>query len=649
MRIEKIKLKNYRQYRDIELSFEQTSGNDLHIIVGKNGTGKTNLLNAINWCLYNEEPHLSKDSEQLPRLNTKTIAESDGGKQQVAVELWMQADNRQRIIFVRKEYYYIQKDSPPTFSSSDFYVEITDDRGSTDISEDDDAQVVADRFVPKKIRDFFFFDGERLDNYFRYSTRENIKSAIFGISQIDLLTRTEDHLSKVLMELQKEAGRLSPEIDRIRQELEDKEENLKEILKRIEECKRQIEEAREKIAENRDKVKGIPDIETLEGIREKLRKKVKEIEEARENKQKEIESLLFEFGKILMLYPTITKSLEIIQEKRKSGEILPTIDKDLIKRILEREEPCICGRTVDDDAEKNLKQLLSKITVSSEVARELSTMCIYLNEAKEKAKDFETSLKSIRRDIRQYDERLKELTDQISSIDKQIGGYDSEKIKDWFKELKKFEEIYEGNQQNLGVLKDQKEKIESRIISLKVERDKELGKVEKLEEQKRSIDFTQKALRVLERSQKYVIDEFKQEMEEETKSLFFNLIWKKGTYKDIIIDEGYNIHLIHSIGYDSLGSASASERELLALAFTIALHKISGFAFSILIDTPATRLSSEHKEKFADIFSNLSEEKQIILLVLPDEYSEEMRAILDKKVSNRYELKLTPDEKEVRI
>ncbi len=90
MRIEKIKLKSYRQYRDVELSFKQTSGNDLHIIVGKNGMGKTNLLNAINWCLYKEEPHLSKDSEQLQlhRLNLKTIENAEEGEKRQGMGMW---------------------------------------------------------------------------------------------------------------------------------------------------------------------------------------------------------------------------------------------------------------------------------------------------------------------------------------------------------------------------------------------------------------------------------------------------------------------------------------------------------------------------------------------------------------------------------
>jgi len=52
MRIDRLVLKNYRQFRNIELPFNKNSYNDLHVIVGRNGTGKTNILNAINWCLY---------------------------------------------------------------------------------------------------------------------------------------------------------------------------------------------------------------------------------------------------------------------------------------------------------------------------------------------------------------------------------------------------------------------------------------------------------------------------------------------------------------------------------------------------------------------------------------------------------------------
>lgn len=201
----------------------------------------------------------------------------------------------------------------------------------------------------------------------------------------------------------------------------------------------------------------------------------------------------------------------------------------------------------------------------------------------------------------------------------------------------------------MGVFKETKKERERNVEFMRKQYDEELKKEGRFEKLRQHINFTQKALQVLEQSRKYVMDEIKKEIEIETRSLFLDLIWKEETFESVNIDNGYNLHLIHSIGYDSLGTVGAGERELLALAFTIALHKISGFDFSILIDTPVARLSSEHREKFAEIFSKLSETKQIILLVLLSEYSDEMGAILNGKVSNKYELKLSPDEREVRI
>jgi DNA sulfur modification protein DndD len=59
------------------------------------------------------------------------------------------------------------------------------------------------------------------------------------------------------------------------------------------------------------------------------------------------------------------------------------------------------------------------------------------------------------------------------------------------------------------------------------------------------------------------------------------------------------------------------------------------------------RISDNHRENFAKVFLRLSNEKQVILLVTPDEYSDEMRKILENEASNKYKFKLEPNEEEV--
>ena len=80
MRLTAIEIHNFRQYESLSFSFPKNSLYDLHVIIADNGVGKTNILNAITWCLYEKETHLGNESKALPRLNLnaklKAAAES---------------------------------------------------------------------------------------------------------------------------------------------------------------------------------------------------------------------------------------------------------------------------------------------------------------------------------------------------------------------------------------------------------------------------------------------------------------------------------------------------------------------------------------------------------------------------------------------
>jgi DNA sulfur modification protein DndD len=56
MRISKIILKNFRQYYGtIEIDLQTQGKQNIVLIGGKNGFGKTNFLISIVWCLYGEK------------------------------------------------------------------------------------------------------------------------------------------------------------------------------------------------------------------------------------------------------------------------------------------------------------------------------------------------------------------------------------------------------------------------------------------------------------------------------------------------------------------------------------------------------------------------------------------------------------------
>lgn len=653
MTIEKIILKNYRQFRDIELSFTKRSDadNDLHVIIAVMGTGKTNILNAINWCLYKEEPYLSKESQQLPILNLKTILASEEGEdKEVKVEVWVKTKNNRRIIFIRREKYrvYGQGEKPQSLGET-FKVAVTDEKGNSNIYEGEEADYYRDRFVPIKIRDFFFFDGERLDRYFKEATSQNIRSAILGISQLEVLEKVREKIDKYMKEISKKAGKLIPEVENIRKDLEQQEQELDKIKEQIEECNKQISIAKEKIKECEENLKNVPDVEILEEERKSLIKQRNDKEILLREKINEKEDLLFEYGKIIMLWPAIKKAIEIIGDKKKAKEIPPTIDKVLLANIISSGVCSVCGRKLDSESKANVKELFERIAVSSEVGQQLLSMENPLIQYKEKIKTFKKNIFAITQEIQMHQNDLDIIVNKISEIDKKLSGYNLEKIKDWHEERRKYEGIRDLNNQKLGSLKTTMEQLQKKIDHLNELLDKEIKKEEKTKKLKEQIDFCNKSLSVLTKIKDKIMKEIKNDIEYETNKLFFELIWKKDSFKNIIIDDDYNINLIHSMGYECLGSISGGEREVLTLAFTIALHKISGFDSPIIVDRPLAMVSGDPRKNIVNIFSQLSKGKQLILLFTPDDYSSDISSILDSNASNKYTLLMSSDEKEVEV
>lgn len=104
-------------------------------------------------------------------------------------------------------------------------------------------------------------------------------------------------------------------------------------------------------------------------------------------------------------------------------------------------------------------------------------------------------------------------------------------------------------------------------------------------------------------------------------SIFFKLIWKEATFRDVQLSGSYLISLLNVDGLECLGTCSAAERELSVLSFTLALHKKSGFDAPLVIDTPISRISGILRDKFGKVLRDISGEKQIILYLTEDEYS----------------------------
>ncbi len=96
MKIEKIRLRNYRNYRDVQLNFE--SG--IHLIVGKNAQGKTNLLEAILYLSTTRSHRIQEDKELILNGQASFIIDSFVKKEDTSFEQRICVNEKGKNLFI---------------------------------------------------------------------------------------------------------------------------------------------------------------------------------------------------------------------------------------------------------------------------------------------------------------------------------------------------------------------------------------------------------------------------------------------------------------------------------------------------------------------------------------------------------------------
>lgn len=646
MRIEQIKIKNFRQYRDITFNFNNLNEHDLHIILGKNGTGKTNLLNAITWCIYDEEFHLGNTENALKRININALQEAkenDIDEIQVEVSVTISDDagftTYSRIEPFKVDSGFIKKQT--------FNVTFKDRSGNiTRYENKEDIEPIINANLPESIREYFFFDGEQLDNYFINSNGNLIKDAIYNISQVKLLTDSSERLGKVINELESKAGSKDTGLNDLIKRREALIKNNEILNQNIQELDDQIAISRKIVKECSDYLKsgeGVPEKEReLDDLIKEINIKECEIQDINDRIKDFVKKYTVLFG----YYNLNKKTLEIIQEKENEGVLPPNVDKNLLKNMLLKHRCLICDSELDDDKEKHIEGILKELQVSSELSNLLSKIKGPLENNISEIKKYNKEKNEIFKKKRALEDKQKELRNKANEIDKFLKNFtDREEIKQKHIERQSHNDLIDDNLMKKGSYRESLKANEKELQNIQKDIDTTIEKTKQLDYIKDKIKFAKKAEEIIKSIELEMIDEVKEKMRVKTMEYFNHLIWKKNTYGNIELDDNYKLELYHVDGYPSVGSCSAAERALLALSFTLALQEVSGYNSMLFIDTPVGRVDSENREKFAKTLSEISCKKQIIMTFTTSEYSKEIEEVFEPVKSSKYILE-TKDEKE---
>lgn len=641
IQIFEIELKDYRQYKGVvPIDLETDEDLNINVIEGQNGAGKSNLLNAITLCFYDTEAHLESNRQQGlesdPYVNLKRLEEiGEGDTATGYVEVTLGRDRPQ---WVFRRTFTTGKLPGGGFENSTGDLQL-DQRFGEDWEPMEQPNVRLSQILPNHVHEYFFFDGEQLDEFFEVGYTDRVQNAILDVSHIELLNRAIDHLGTVQSKYEDRAGDFEGEAQRRKAAYQEADEELNRLRSEYEQLERDIEDAQSSIEDINQKLSDSTDEEVREkqSQRHYLTKRL-------DDKESDLKTALADGGQALADAGIVAYNLDALEftnnrfdEMEADGELPPKIQKWFVENLLER-ETCICGEPIDtEEKHKHLIQLRDEVADIDEGNIEGKIEIPHIiEESSEKVSDLldeKARIEDVDDEISKIDTELDEISAFLSTKD----VADDEDVGHW-------ESQRSDIQDRIDRMNVRKGKLDSKIERQEEERDEkyeewqeELEKEERHAEVLRKIKFVHAAQEQIQMIKTEILEQVRSETEACLEQYFNELIWKEEPY-DIELTNDYQVNLSGPSGEKGLRSLSAGERQVLALSFMSALSQISGFSAPIVIDTPLGRISSKPKKRIAQNIPEYLKGTQVTFLMTDEEYSQDVRVFFKQNVAHEYHL-----------
>jgi len=185
MKLERITIENFRQYFGKQrLDFAKDDQKNVTVIHGINGAGKTSLFLAINWCLYGRSVEDVKVIDNVGELMSKEAVSraAAGDMIRTSVDISF-LHNSERYLVKRLLQGTKQKDGSIRNEESDNFTMM---RTKADGQAERISNPIGtmNSILPVNVREYFLFDGEKIDNFAKPEAAALVKDAIYLVDNV---------------------------------------------------------------------------------------------------------------------------------------------------------------------------------------------------------------------------------------------------------------------------------------------------------------------------------------------------------------------------------------------------------------------------------------------------------------------------------
>ena len=613
------------------------------LIGGKNGSGKTTILEAVRLCLYGARSLGNRVSQgAYYEYLASTIHHSQATllqPQEASVEL-----DFEHVHSGKKDYYYIKRRWETRRSIKEPVEESFVIHKNKELLSDFEAEHWQDflnELIPIGLSQLFFFDGEKIQGLAEdASSHIFLADSIKSLLGVDLVERLHSDLKIYLNRSKKDAesNQLSQDIDSAKKKFQDLGTELDCVVEKkavldaqVDEVATQITFQEELIAkEGGNYARRREKLKVQQGV---LKEKIVMLEiQIREEC-----SELLPFA----LMPSLCKQLQdrlIKESKIEKWSFAQSVLQPLLRDLEDDEQLSPDARNSILERIANLisEQLQSSETLENfQQVHHLSAL-----ESQQLLSWINSCLFEIPERFHKLNQQFEEDNHQLQEVETALGRIPSDEV------LKPLMEELSNLQQHLGGLQKQVKDEDANIQSLQYRRDEVERELEKLNElqQDREADRQRTQLvtgvqSVLEMYSEQLTHVKVEALQEGVVACFNQLCRKQDLVKRIEIDsQTFAVTLYDR--QDRLipkAALSAGEKQIYAISMLWGLAKTSGRPLPMIIDTPLGRLDSDHRHRLIeDYFPHTSH--QVVVLSTDTELDKRNCEMLSRHVSHAYHL-----------
>jgi DNA sulfur modification protein DndD len=637
MKLERITIDNFRQYCGKQrVSFAKDDLKRVTIIHGINGAGKTSFFLAINWCLYGKSVENIKVVDNVGELMSKEAVNQAAAGETVRASVDLSfLHNGDRYQLKRVLQGVKQLDGTVKVEDTDTFT-IMRTRADGQAERINNPALLMNSILPANVREYFLFDGEKIDNFAKPEAAAQVKQAIYLVLKLEILERGRRHLEAVATEYRKELKNKSGQ--QLRDLLEQEEKARTEIQKakdRIYALHQEIESADRKIADIDKRLREMENTNHLQQQRDRIERELKQRRTEMEEVVNSVRDLATS-GYFAVAEPAIKKAVLLLEEKRERGEIPSDFRQQFIKDLIGK-MVCVCGRPFNDGSEEH-RALLARIShgLPDALQDEVLNSCAVLQA-------FEQRIEKHRNDIDTFMRRRSELVDVINVLEEELGevsfllkGSPLEEISTLERQRENFKTDIQENNIEIGSCHTRIDEFSRKLGELKKEIDRARREEKRETELSTKLDLAQRSADAIGEMYQSFADDMREKIQNKTKEIFKKLVWKESHFQDVKLGPDFNLEVIDRYGYSARPELSAGERQVLSLSFIMAMSRISDEEAPLVMDTPFGRLSSHHRNAICEHLPGLT--SQLVLFVTDEELRDEARQNLEARIGAEYRL-----------